>query len=69
MITRVLFLLPWHSVKGTVLDYLGYLKPADPIFAEGFKKGWNPWDDLICGIAVCFWEFLGTESLKLCGFS
>jgi hypothetical protein len=45
-VTNGLIVRPWHWVKQSFLDALGYPKRGDQILGDG-QKEWNPWDDLM----------------------
>lgn len=46
-VTNGLILRPWHWVRQSFLDWLGYPKRGDQILGDGFQKEWNYWDDLM----------------------
>jgi hypothetical protein len=45
-IAKGLILMPLNWVKESFRDYFGYPKRGDQILGAGFRKNWNPWDDL-----------------------
>jgi hypothetical protein len=46
-LVNIFTLGPWHAIRQTFLDFLGYPRRGEIILGDDFEKEWNPWDDLM----------------------
>jgi len=46
-LVNIFILGPWHAIRQTFLDFLGYPRRGEIILGDDFEKEWNPWDDLM----------------------